>query len=207
MSATAMPQIFSESDGVFAKSTNEPEAPLTEVPALPDEATIAEAKDNPSAQAKLREDLKEILDKSNQRLADVEAETLTANEKARELGEAAAEARREAETATQQAELAAEQQEEDQETAREAVADMYRNGGLSTEEFLLGDDEDALANASRKEQVTDGLAGNADASQLNAQGAEHLANESEARRDATEDAEAKAQEAAEREAAEAEAQR
>jgi cell wall-associated NlpC family hydrolase len=202
-----MPQIFSESDSIFVKADDASELSLPKVPDLPDEATIKKAKEDPSAQAKLREDLKKIVEKSNQRLADVEAETLTANEKARELGEAAAEARREAETATQQAELAAEQQEEDQETAGEAVADMYRNGGLSTEEFLLGDDEDALANASRNEQVTDGLAGNADASQLNAQGAEHLANEAETRRDATEDAEAKAQEAAEREAAEAEAQR
>lgn len=207
VSATAMPQIFSESDSIFVKADDASELSLPKVPDLPDEATIKKAKEDPSAQAKLREDLKKIVETSNQRLADVEAETLTANEKARELSEAAAEARREAETATQQAELAAEQQEEDQETAGEAVADMYRNGGLSTEEFLLGDDEDALANASRNEQVTDGLAGNADASQLNSQGAEHLANEAEARRDATEDAEAKAQEAAEREAAEAEAQR
>src|SRR5690554_1805415 len=102
-----MPQIFSESDTVFAKSTQEPEVTLTEVPDLPDETTVAKAKDNPSAQAKLRKDLKEILDKSNQRLADAEGETLSANEKARELSETAAEARREAETATQQAQLAA----------------------------------------------------------------------------------------------------
>ena len=207
VSATAMPQIFSESDSIFAKSDEASKSSLTEVPDLPDESTIKKAKEDPSAQAKLREDLKEIVDKSNQRLAEVEAETLTANEKARELGEAAAEARRDAETATQQAELAAEQQEAEQETAGEAVADMYRNGGLSTEEFLLGDDEDALANASRNEQLTDGLASGADAAQIDAQSTEHVANESEDRADAVEDAEAKAQEAADREAEEQEAQR
>ena len=207
VSATAMPQIFSESDSIFVKADDVSELSLPEVPDLPDEAIIKEAQEDPSAQAKLREDLKEIVEKSNQRLAAVEAETLTANEKARELSEAAAEARRQAETATQQAELAAEQHEQDQETAGEAVADMYRNGGLSTEEFLLGDDEDALANASRNEQVTDGLASNADASQLNAQGVEHLAQENEAYQDAAEAAEAKAQEAAAQEAAEEEAQR
>ena len=200
VSATAMPQIFSESDSVFANSEQEPDTSITEVPDLPDEATIAKAKEDPSAQAKLREDLKEILDKSNQRLADVEADTLTANEKARELGEAAAEARREAETAAQQAELAAEQHEEDQETAGEAVADMYRNGGLSTEEFLLGDDEEALADAARGQQLADSLTDDAENSQLNAQGAEHLEGEQAAKADALEEAEQKAQEAAEREA-------
>src|SRR5690625_156557 len=187
MSATAMPQIFSETDSIFATS-NEPETSLTEVPDLPDEATIAEAKKDPSAQAKLRDDLKEILDKSNQRLADAEAETLTANEKARELSEAAEEARREAETAAQQAELAAEENEENQENAGEAVADMYRNGGLSTEEFLLGDDDEALADAARGQQLAESLTDDADASQLNAQGAEHLEGEASSKADAAEDA-------------------
>lgn len=220
MSATAMPQVFSESDSKLVNSNKEPESSITEVPDLPDDATIAKAKEDPSAQAKLREDLKEILDKSNQRLADVEAETLTANEKARELGEAAAEARREAETAAQQAELAAEQHEQDQENAGEAVADMYRNGGLTTEEFLLGDDEDALADAARGQQLAEGLAGQAGTSQTEQQGQEHLAGEaaskSEALDEAEEQAKAKAEEeerlrreaeAAEREREEAEAAR
>ncbi|HJF14777.1 MAG TPA: NlpC/P60 family protein [Enteractinococcus helveticum] len=197
MSATAMPQIFSESDGVFAKSTNEPEAPLTEVPALPDEATIAEAKDNPSAQAKLREDLKEILDKSNQRLADAEGETLSANEKARELGEAAAEARREAETAAQQAQLAADEHELVQEEAGEAVADMYRNGGLTTEEFLLGD-EDALAQDATEQHLANSLAADVDTAQAKHNAAEHFegeqANRSEALAEAAKEAEEKAAE-------------
>lgn len=188
VSATAMPQIFSESDSVFAKADRESETSISEVPDLPDEATIAKAKEDPSAQTKLREDLKEILDKSNQRLADAEAETLTANEKARELGEAAAEARREAETATQQAELAAAQQEQDQENAGEAVADMYRNGGLSTEEFLLGDDDEALADAARGQQLAESLTGEAENSQLTAQGADHLESEAQSKSDAAEEA-------------------
>ena len=187
MSATAMPQVFSESDSIFAKSTKEPEASLTEVPALPDEATIAKAKENPSAQAKLREDLKEILDKSNQRLADVEAETLTANEKARELGEAASEARREAETAAQQAELAAEQHEVDQENAGEAVADMYRNGGLTTEEFLLGD-EDALAQEATEQHLANALTDQVGGNEFTANANEHLEGEASAKADALQEA-------------------
>ena len=195
MSATAMPQIFSESDSVFAKSTKEPATALTEVPDLPDETTIAKAKENPSAQAKLRKDLKEILDKSNQRLADAEGETLSANEKARELGEAAAEARREAETAAQQAQLAAEERELAQEEAGEAVADMYRNGSLTTEEFLLGD-EDALAQDATEQQLANALAGDAGTAQINQNAAEHLDGEKANKADAAEEAAKKAEEKA-----------
>lgn len=199
VSATAMPQIFSESDTVFAKSTQEPEVTLTEVPDLPDETTVAKAKDNPSAQAKLRKDLKEILDKSNQRLADAEGETLSANEKARELSETAAEARREAETATQQAQLAAEQHELAQEEAGEAVADMYRNGGLSTEEFLFGD-EDALSQDATQQQLTNSLNGDVATAQQQQHAAEHLEGEktskAEAAAKAAKEAEAKAEEEA-----------
>ena len=187
VSAAAMPQIFSESDSVFANSTQKPEATLTEVPDLPDETTIAKAKENPSAQAKLREDLKEILDKSNQRLADAEGETLSANEKARELGEAAAEARREAETATQQAQLAAEEHELAQEEAGEAAADMYRNGSLTTEEFLLGDD-DALAQDATEQQLANSLAGNVGTAQMNQDAAEHLEGEKTSKSDALDQA-------------------
>src|SRR5690625_6097083 len=195
MSATAMPQVFSESDSKLVNSNKEPESSITEVPDLPDDATIAKAKEDPSAQAKLREDLKEILDKSNQRLADVEAETLTANEKARELGEAAAEARREAETASQQAELAAEQHERDQENAGEAVADMYRNGGLSTEEFLLGD-EDALGNNATEEQLATALAGEAGDSEYQKNASEHAEGEAASKDEAAQQAKEKADKAA-----------
>ncbi|GAA4106482.1 C40 family peptidase [Enteractinococcus coprophilus] len=198
MSATAMPQIFSESDTVFAKSTHEPEATLTEVPDLPDKTTIAKAKENPDAQAKLREDLKKILDKSNQRLADAEGETLSANEKARELGEAAAEARREAETAAQQAQLAAEEHELAQEEAGEAVADMYRNGSLTTEEFLLGD-EDALAQDATEQQLANSLAGDVGTAQQNQNAAKHLEGEATNKSEAAEEAAKKAQEKAEEE--------
>src|SRR5690625_330996 len=107
MSATAMPQVFSESDSKLVNSNQEPESSITEVPDLPDDATIAKAKEDPSAQAKLREALTEIFETSNQRLADVEAETLTADEKAREPGAAAADARRDGETAAYEAELSA----------------------------------------------------------------------------------------------------
>lgn len=199
MSATAMPQVFSESDSIFAKSTKEPAASLTEVPDLPDEATIAKAKENPSAQAKLREDLKKILDKSNQRLADVEAETLTANEKARELGEAASDARREAETAAQQAELAAAQHEVDQENAGEAVADMYRNGGLTTEEFLLGD-EDALAQDATEQHLANALTDQVGDNEFAANANEHLEGENAAKADALEEAAEEQQRKADEEA-------
>lgn len=195
VSATAVPQIFSESDTIFARSTQESAPSLTEVPDLPDEATIAKAKDNPAAQEKLRDDLKEILDKSNQRLAEVEGETLTANEKARELGEAAAEARREAETASQQAELAAEQHARDQENAGEAVADMYRNGGLSTEEFLLGD-EDALGNNATEEQLATALAGEAGDSEYQKNASEHAEGEAASKDEAAQQAKDKADKAA-----------
>ena len=198
MSATAMPQIFSESDTVFAKSTHEPEATLTEVPDLPDKTTIAKAKENPDAQAKLREDLKKILDKSNQRLADAEGETLSANEKARELGEAAAEARREAETAAQQAQLAVEEHELAQEEAGEAVADMYRNGSLTTEEFLLGD-EDALAQDATEQQLANSLAGDVDTAQQNQNAAQHLEGEATNKSEAAKEAAKKAQEIADEE--------
>ena len=199
MSATAVPQIFSDSDGFFTGSSTS-EA-LAEVPDLPDEETIAAAKGDPDAQAKLREDLKEILEKSNQRLAQAEGRTLSSNEKVRELSEAAAEARREAETAAQQAELASEENERDQENAGEAVADMYRNGGLSTEEFMLGD-EDALSANALNQQINDGLASEAGDSDANSNARSHLSDNEDAKADAAESAENKAEEAAEKEAAE-----
>lgn|GEM_PF-642179 len=191
MSATAMPQIFSDSDSFFAGSSTS-EA-LTEVPDLPDEETIAAAKGDPDAQAKLREDLKEILEKSNQRLAEAEGRTLSSNEKVRELSEAAAEARREAETAAQQAELASEENERDQENAGEAVADMYRNGGLSTEEFMLGD-EDALSANALNQQINDGLASDADDSEANSNAHSHLSDNQDAKSDALADAQREAEE-------------
>ena len=195
MSATAMPQIFSESDTFFAGSNDESAPSLTEVPDLPDEKTVTAAKDNPDAQAKLREDLKEILDKSNQRLADAEGQTLSTNEKARELNAAAADARRDAETASQQAELAAADNEEAQENAGEAAADMYRNGGLSTEEFMLGD-EDALRAEQNGQQIAEGLSGQAGDSQYRDDAQAAVAgNEEElakARQDAANEAQAEA---------------
>ncbi|GAA2033502.1 hypothetical protein GCM10009720_12550 [Yaniella flava] len=209
MSATAMPQIFSESDTFFAGSNDASAPSLTEVPDLPDEETVAAAKDNPDAQAKLREDLKEILDKSNQRLADAEGQTLSTNEKARELNIAAADARRDAETASQQAELASADNEEAQENAGEAAADMYRNGGLSTEEFMLGD-EDALRAEQNGQQVAEGLTGQAGNSQYqdDAQNAvaDNEDDRAQAAKDAAEQAEAEA-EAEQQRLVEEEAQR
>lgn len=196
MSAAAMPKIFSESDSFFAGSDNQRDGSLTEVPDLPDETTIAAAKGNPDAQAKLREDLKDILDKSNKRLAEVEGQTLSANEKARELSEAAAEARRDAETASQQATLATEENEQVQENAGEAVADMYRNGGLSTEEFMLGD-EDALRAEQNGQQIAQGLTGQASDSEYAANSnnaiSENDAERAQAQQDAADDAQAKAE--------------
>lgn len=195
MSATAMPQIFSESDSFFAGSNDQGNGSLTEVPDLPDDATVAAAKDDPDAQAKLREDLKEILKKSNQRLAEVEGQTLSANEKALELSEAAAEARRDAETASQQAELAADDNEEAQENAGEAAADMYRNGGLSTEEFMLGD-EDALRTEQNSQQIAGGLTDQAASGEYN-ENAHNALNDNEGERaDAEEESAQKAQDKA-----------
>src|SRR5699024_4815313 len=166
---------------------------LTEVPDLPDEETVAAAKDNPDAQAKLREDLKEILDKSNQRLADAEGQTLSTNEKARELNIAAADARRDAETASQQAELASADNEEAQENAGEAAADMYRNGGLNTEEFMLGD-EDALRAEQHGQQVAEGFTGQAANSKYGANAAKAVSDNdaelAEAKQEAADQAEA-----------------
>ncbi|MDN6351337.1 MAG: hypothetical protein L0J69_06660, partial [Yaniella sp.] len=196
MSAAAMPKIFSESDSFFAGSDNQRDGSLTEVPDLPDETTIAAAKDNPDAQAKLREDLKDILDKSNKRLAEVEGQTLSANEKARELSEAAAEARRDAETASQQATLATEENEQAQENAGEAAADMYRNGGLSTEEFMLGD-EDALRAEQDGQQVAEGFTGQAANSKYGANAAKAVSDNdaelAEAKQEAADQAEAEAE--------------
>lgn len=207
MSATAMPQIFSDSDSFFAGSNDQREDSLTEVPELPDEATVAAAKDNPDAQAKLREDLKEVLKKSGERLAQAEGQTLSSNEKARELSETAAEARREAETAAQQAELAAADNEQAQENAGEAAADMYRNGGLTTEEFMLGDD-DALRNEQNRQHNADDLAAQAGEGQRGENENDALADNEDDRANAAEEAEQKAREQAEAEArAEAEQER
>lgn len=198
MSATAMPQIFSESDSFFAGSNDQGNGSLTEVPDLPDDATVAAAKDDPDAQAKLREDLKEILKKSNQRLAEVEGQTLSANEKALELSEAAAEARRDAETASQQAELAADDNEEAQENAGEAAADMYRNGGLSTEEFMLGD-EDALRTEQNSQQIAGGLTDQAASGEYKENAHNALDDNEGERADALSDAEEEAKAKAEAE--------
>ena len=192
MSATAMPQIFSESDTFFAGSDTQRDGSLTEVPDLPDETTVAAAKDNPDAQAKLREDLKEILDKSNQRLAEVEGQTLSANEKARELSETAAEARRDAETASQQATLANEENEQAQENAGEAAAGMYRNGGLSTEEFMLGD-EDALRAEQNGQQVAENFNAEASGGKYDAEAANAVSDNDAERAEAQQDAADQAQ--------------
>src|SRR5699024_6711832 len=78
-----------------------------------------------------------------------------------------------------------------------AVADMYRNGGLTTEEFLLGD-EDALAQDATEQQLANSLADNVGTAQINQNATEHLegeqANKSEALAEAAKEAEEKAAE-------------
>src|SRR5699024_7076352 len=154
---------------------------------------IAAARGDHDDQAKPRADLKEVREKSNQRLAEAQGRTLSSNEKVRELSDAAAEARNEAEHAAQQAEVASEEYARDEQSSGEAVADMYRNGGLSTEEFMLGD-EDALSANALNQQINDGLASDADDSEANSNAHSHLSDNQDAKSDALADAQREAEE-------------